>query len=66
MSERCPDVLDGVQCQLVAGHDHPAVHVSGSSRTVGRATWLLGRPYDTDVPDRELPWATGFPSDLAE
>ena len=63
MSERCPDTLDGVQCQLNAGHE-PPVHVSGAASTVGRTTWLIGRPYDLDVPDSELDWAEGFPSDL--
>ena len=63
MTERCPDVLDGLQCQLIAGHE-PPVHVSGSSSTVGRASWLLGRPHDVKAPDSELPWAEGFPSDL--
>ena len=43
MSERCPDTLDGVQCQLNAGHE-PPVHVSGAASTVGRMTWLIGRP----------------------
>jgi hypothetical protein len=28
----------------------------------GRSTWLLGRPHDVEVPDNELDWADGFPS----
>jgi hypothetical protein len=63
MSGRCPDTVDGFQCQLIAGHE-PAVHVSGRQSTVGRESWLIGQPYEVDLPDHELQWAEGFPSDL--
>lgn len=58
--ERCGEVLDGVRCQLRAGH-FPETHVAGRRDGAGRTSWLLGREYDTDVPDSELEWAAGFP-----
>jgi hypothetical protein len=58
--ERCGEVLDGVQCQLRVGHV-PEVHVAGRHGGAGRRSWLLGRDYDTDVPDSELEWADGYP-----
>jgi hypothetical protein len=58
--ERCGEILDGVQCQLRIGHD-PETHVAGRRGGAGRRSWLLGRDYDTDVPDSELEWAAGFP-----
>jgi hypothetical protein len=58
--DRCGEKLDGVQCQLRIGHD-PEAHVAGSRDSSGRRSWLLGRPYETSVPDAELQWAEGFP-----
>ena len=58
--ERCGEVLDGVQCQLRAGHV-PEAHVAGRRGGAGRRSWLLGRDYETDVDDSELDWAAGFP-----
>ena len=59
--EQCGEKLDGVQCQLRAGH-FPEAHVAGRRDSADRRTWLLGRPYDSDVPDSELDWAPGFPA----
>jgi len=58
--ERCGEILNDVQCQLRIGHV-PEVHVAGRRDGAGRRTWLLGRDYDTDVPDSRLEWADGFP-----
>jgi hypothetical protein len=57
---RCGEKFDDLRCQLRVGH-HPEVHVSGRRDGAGRRTWLLGRDYETDVPDSELEWAEGFP-----
>lgn len=57
---RCGEVLEGVRCQLRAGH-FPEARVAGRSGSAGRRTWLLGRDYETDVADSELDWADGFP-----
>ncbi|MCW2495666.1 hypothetical protein [Jatrophihabitans sp.] len=58
--EQCGEILDSVQCQLRAGH-FPEAHVAGRRGGAGRRSWLLGRDFDTEVPDSELDWADGFP-----
>ena len=59
-NDRCGEIVDGVQCELRIGHE-PEVHVAGRRHDAGRRSWLLGRDYETSVPDSELQWATGFP-----
>jgi hypothetical protein len=60
-TDRCGEILDDVQCQLRIGHD-PEVHVAGRRNDASRRSWLLGREYETSVPDSELQWASGFPA----
>lgn len=58
--DRCGEKLGDVQCQLRVGHN-PEVHVAGRRGSAERRSWLLGRDFETKVPDSELEWAKGFP-----